>query len=118
MVPCDVRPNAIKHPTNMPLQEHQLEHWKMAVGGHKKKCKRLKAEKEAADAAAAAELARLSLRGEAGRGSSSSAGAGASAGSGGTGRGGGASAQATTRGAAGGAVGGRRSAHFEVGELD
>ena len=35
------------------LQEHQLEHWKMAVGGHKKECKRLKAEKEASDAAAA-----------------------------------------------------------------
>ena len=46
----------------------------MAVGGHKKECKRLKAEKEAADAAAAAELARLTLRGA----GSSSTGAGAS----------------------------------------
>ena len=54
------------------LQEHQLEHWNMAVGGHRKVCKRLKAEKEAADAAAAAELARLSLGGA---GSSSGAGA-------------------------------------------
>ena len=44
-------------------QEHQLEHWKQAVGGHKKECRRLKADKEAADAVAAAELARLSLSG-------------------------------------------------------
>ena len=44
----------------------------MAVGGHRKQCKRLKAEKEATEAAAAAELDRLSLGGA---GSSSGAGA-------------------------------------------
>ena len=34
-------------------QEHQLEHWKMALGGHKKECKRLKAEKDEAAQASA-----------------------------------------------------------------
>ena len=34
-------------------KEHQAEHWKMAVGGHKKECKQLKAEKEEAQQVAA-----------------------------------------------------------------
>ena len=66
-MPSTLLISATQHP-----QEHQLEHWKMAVGGHKKECKQLKAEKEEEDAAAAAELARLSLRGA---GTSSGAGA-------------------------------------------
>ena len=42
-------------------QEHQLEHWKLAEGGHRAECRRLNAQREAAEAEAAAELARLSL---------------------------------------------------------
>ena len=55
----------------------------MAVGGHKKVCKRLKAEKEAADAAAA-ELSGLSLRRRAGVSSSGASGSGTSRRGGGT----------------------------------
>ena len=106
--------SATQHP-----QEHQLEHWKMAESGHKKECKRLKAEKEAAEAEAEAELARLSRRGAGGcpSGAGTSGGRGSRRGSG--------SARAP-RGATSGGTAGGRSAHgrvgaggaFEVGELD
>ena len=87
----------------------------MAVGGHRKQCKRLKAEKEAADAAAAAEFTRLSLQGA---GSSSGAGASGSGSrhSGGSGR----APRVVSSAAAGGSVHGRvgRGGAFEVAELD
>ena len=89
-------------------QEHQLEHWKQAGGGHKNECKRLKAETEAAEAEAAAELARLSLEGAAGSsragasGRSSGGVVGPSRGSGG-GRGGSAAPLCSGIGRVGGA---------------
>ena len=92
----------------------------MAVGGHKKECKRLKAEKEAADAAVAAELSRLSLR----RGAGGSTGAGAS----GSGSRRGSGSARVPLGASNAAAGGSSTTHrsgagggggaFEVGELD
>ena len=102
-------------------QEHQLEHWKQAEGGHKAECRRLKAEKEAADADAAAELARLSL----GAAGPSARAAGASA----SGRGRRSSAQrggvrgvAGAAGATGGAAGTSSSSGggggIQIGELD
>ena len=50
---CPLRRNRLQaartesRPTLAP-QEHQLEHWSQPEGGHRKACKRLKAEKEAA----------------------------------------------------------------------
>ena len=91
----------------------------MAEGGHKKECKRLKAEKEAAEAEAEAELARLSRREAGGRppsGVGTSGGRGSRRGSG--------SARAprgaTSGGTAGGSAHGRVGAGgaFKVGELD
>ena len=101
VLPLTLHASSTQHP-----QEHQLEHWKMAVGGHKKECKRLKAEKEQADPAAAAELARLSLGGAGGSSGASASGSGS--------RRGGGSARAP-RGVSSAAAAAGGSAHGRVG---
>ena len=88
-------------------QEHQLDHWKQAEGGHKAECKRLKAEKEAA-----AELAGLSLGAAAGPSGASASGRHRSIALRGSGR----DAGAEARDAAGGsATGGGSGGDIQIG---